>query len=151
MSEGGLKATYYDKLTYNPLHFKRRRGGLHDVGVEVEGIIPSQGEIRLLGNRHQQCAYYRVGVDICQTQMNQDKSDNFLACKEPLDGMWNCYTEGKYGASIRDAPTVAKPYEKKLYNCLFREATGMDVCMTHFSDMIRSVYRSSENELCDWY
>ena len=40
--------------------------------------------------------------------MLKDKSDNFLACKEPIDGMWRCYTEGKYGNSIRDAPKYAK-------------------------------------------
>ena len=73
--------TNFDRLAYNPLHFKRRKGGLHDVGLEIEGIIPSAGEIRLLGNRHKQCAYYRVGVDVCQTQMQKDKADNFLACK----------------------------------------------------------------------
>ncbi len=143
--------TYYDKLIYNELHFKRKRGGKHDVGVEVDGIIPSAGEIRLLGNRHRQCQYYRIGVEVCHTQMTKDKADNFLACKEPLDSMWNCYTEGKYGQSIRDAPEVSKPYEKKLYNCLFREGTGMDLCMNHFSDMVRAVYRSPENELCDWH
>ena len=143
--------TFYDKLIYNELHFKKKRGGQHDVGLEIEGIIPSAGEIRLLGNRHRQCAYYRVGVDVCHTQMQKDKADNFLACKEPLDGMWSCYTEGKYGKSIRDAPADAKQYEKKLYNCLFREATGLDVCISHFSDMVRTVYRTPENELIDWY
>ena len=143
--------TFFDTNVYNKLHFKKKRGGQHDVGVELEGVIPSSGEIRLLGNRHTQCQYYRVGVDVCHTQMSKDKADNFLACKEPLDGMWNCYTEGKYGTSIRDAPAVSKPYERALYNCLFREATGLDVCISHFTDMVRAVYRSPENELCDWY
>ena len=146
-----LPKTYFDKLVYNPLHFKKRKGGQHDVGLDIEGVIPSAGEIRLLGNRHRQCAYYRVGVDVCHTQMSKDKAENFLACKEPLDGMWSCYTEGKYGQSIRDAPEVAKPYERNLYNCLFREASGMDLCQNHFNDMVRAVYRSPENELCDWY
>ena len=77
--------TFYDKLVYNELHFKKKRGGKHDVGVEVEGVIPSPGEIRLLGNRHRQCTYYRIGVEVCHTQMMKEKSDNFLACKEPLD------------------------------------------------------------------
>ena len=83
--------------------------------------------------------------------MLKDSADNFLACKEPIDGMWRCYTEGKYGQSIRDAPAVAKPYEKKFYECLFREATGLDICMNNFTDMVRAIYRSKDNELCDWY
>ena len=83
--------------------------------------------------------------------MLKDKADNFLACKEPIDGMWRCYTENKYGNSIRDAPAYAKPYERNFYDCLFREGSGLDLCMTHFDDMIRSIYRSGESELCDWY
>ena len=83
--------------------------------------------------------------------MLKDRADNFLACKEPIDGMWRCYTEGKYGQSIRDAPEYTKPYEKKFYDCMFREATGLDLCMNHFSDMVRTIYRSGESELCDWY
>jgi len=60
--------------------------------------------------------------------MLKDKSDNFLACKEPIDGMWRCYTEEKYGMSIRDAPDYSLKYEKRFYDCLFRDASGMDLC-----------------------
>ena len=83
--------------------------------------------------------------------MLKDKSDNFLACKEPIDGMWRCYTEGKYGQSIRDAPQNTKKYEKAFYDCLFREATGLDLCMNNFTDMVRTIYRSPTNELNDAY
>ena len=81
--------------------------------------------------------------------MLKDNADNFLACKQPIDGMWRCYTEEKYGQSIRDAPDYSKKYEKKFYNCLFREASGMDLCMPHFSNMVRSIYRSGESTLND--
>jgi hypothetical protein len=81
--------------------------------------------------------------------MLKDKSQNFLACKAPLDGMWRCYTEEKYGQSIRDAPDYTKKYEKKLYDCLFREGSGMDICQPHFSNMIRAVYRGGDNKLND--
>ncbi len=83
--------------------------------------------------------------------MIKDKADNFLACKEPIDGMWRCYTESKYGHSIRDAPDYTKLYERKFYECLFREASGLDLCMNHFTDMIRSIYRSPDNQLIDYY
>ena len=82
--------------------------------------------------------------------MLKDKSDNFLACKEPIDGMWRCYTEGKYGQSIRDAPAITRQHEKQFYECLFREASGLDLCMNHFTDMVRRIYRSPESELSDW-
>ena len=65
--------------------------------------------------------------------------------------MWRCYTEEKYGQSIRDAPDYAKQYESKFYGCLFREGTGMDVCMNHFTDMVRSAYRSGDGLLNDKY
>ena len=48
----------YDKVYYNTLHYKKKKGEAHDVGIELEGVIPSAGEIRLLGNRHRQCLYY---------------------------------------------------------------------------------------------
>ena len=81
--------------------------------------------------------------------MLQQKSDNFLACKKPIDGMWRCYTEEKYGQSIRDAPEYTKKYEKQFYDCLFREGSGMDLCHGYFNNMIRSIYRSGESELND--
>ena len=52
------KTTFYDKLVYNPLHYKKKRGAKHEVGVEVEAITPDAAEIRLLGNRNRDCKYY---------------------------------------------------------------------------------------------
>ena len=48
-----LPDTFYDKLNvYDTLNYKRRRDGKHEVGVEIEGVIPNEAEVRLLGNRH---------------------------------------------------------------------------------------------------
>ena len=84
-------------MVYDTLEFKKKRGAKHEVGVEIEGIIPSKEEVRLLGNRHRQCKYYQIGVDVCHTSMLLQNADNFLVCKEPIDSMWRCYTEEKYG------------------------------------------------------
>ena len=43
---------FYDKVYYNTLHFKKRKGSSHEFGHELEKVIPTPGEIRLLGNRH---------------------------------------------------------------------------------------------------
>ena len=51
----------YENQDLNPLHYRVKKGGQHDVGVELEAIIPKAGEIRLLGNRNDQCTYYQVG------------------------------------------------------------------------------------------
>ena len=45
-------------MVYDPMMYKKKRGAKHEVGVEIEGIIPDAAEIRLLGNRHRQCKYY---------------------------------------------------------------------------------------------
>ena len=54
---------FYDRVENfaNPLHFKKKKGGKHLLGAELEPIVPSEGEIRLLGNRLRQCQYYQVG------------------------------------------------------------------------------------------
>ena len=79
--------------------------------------------------------------------MLKQESDNFLACKEPIDSMWRCYTDDKYGHSLRDAPDYAKKYEKNFYDCLFREVSGLDLCMNHFTDVLRSIHRSGDSQL----
>ena len=43
---------WYDKPYYNNLHFKKKKGSKHEFGIELDSIVPSEGEIRLLGNRH---------------------------------------------------------------------------------------------------
>ena len=44
--------TFYDKMIYETLNYRKKKGAKHEVGIETEGIIPSADEIRLLGNRH---------------------------------------------------------------------------------------------------
>mmetsp|Transcript_40329 Transcript_40329/g.52824 ORF Transcript_40329/g.52824 Transcript_40329/m.52824 type:complete len:157 (+) Transcript_40329:23-493(+) len=143
----GDKPTFYDKMVQDPINWKKRKGSKHEFGIDVEKITPGAEEIRLLGNRHRDCKYYQIGVDVCQMQMLKAGSDNFLACKKPIDAMWRCYTEEKHGLSIRDAPAYTKPYEAKFYDCLFRDASGLDVCMSHFGNMVRAIHRSGESEL----
>ena len=54
--------TFFDKVYYNNLHFRKKKGSTNEFGIDVEKIIPEAGEIRLLGNRHKQCAYYQIGM-----------------------------------------------------------------------------------------
>jgi len=55
---GDVPKTFYDKMVYDTLSYRKKRNAKHEVGIEIEGIIPSAEEIRLLGNRHRQCKYY---------------------------------------------------------------------------------------------
>ena len=54
---------FYDNLenAYDDMHFKKRKGAKHATGVDVEAVLPSEAEVRILGNRHRQCAYYQIG------------------------------------------------------------------------------------------
>ena len=81
-------ADYYDKFNLNPLHFKKKRDAKHEFGLEYESIIPSEGEVRLLGNRSRQCKYYNIGVNLCHFEMLKNNSKTFLPCKKPIDAMW---------------------------------------------------------------
>ena len=47
-------ADFYESLENqaNPLHFKKKKGAKHLTGLELEGIVPSEAEVRLLGNRN---------------------------------------------------------------------------------------------------
>ena len=55
--------TWFDKPYFNTLHFKKKKNSKHEFGIEVEPIIPSEGEVRLLGNRNKQCLYYQIGKE----------------------------------------------------------------------------------------
>ena len=54
---------FYDTIEsqYDELYFKKKKGGKHLTGVDVEMIVPKEGEVRLIGNRHRQCQYYQIG------------------------------------------------------------------------------------------
>ncbi len=52
---------YYDLRHWDDLYFRKKRiaeGATHEFGLEVEAILPKAGEVRLLGNRNNQCLYY---------------------------------------------------------------------------------------------
>ena len=63
------KPINYDTFVHNPMHFKKKKGGSQEFGIDIEAIIPGAEEIRLLGNRHRNCKYYQIGVEVCHTQM----------------------------------------------------------------------------------
>lgn len=47
--------TFFDKMVYEELEFRKKKNADHSVGTVCEAITPSADEIRLLGNRHKQC------------------------------------------------------------------------------------------------
>jgi hypothetical protein len=56
---------FYDKeQNTDPINYIPRKTSNHEFGIEYEKIIPSEGEVRLLGNRHRDCRYYSLGKHI---------------------------------------------------------------------------------------
>ena len=45
---------WFDKVDnhYDEIDFKKKKGAKNLLGQEFEQIVPSAGEVRLLGNRH---------------------------------------------------------------------------------------------------
>ena len=37
---------------FDELAFKKKKGAKHHFGTDLEGVIPKEGEVRLLGNRN---------------------------------------------------------------------------------------------------
>jgi hypothetical protein len=53
---------FYDlENTMNPLHYRVRPNSKQEFGLEYETVVPPEGEVRLLGNRHKDCRYYSLG------------------------------------------------------------------------------------------
>ena len=88
---------WYDVPIQDNLHLKKKKGAKHEFGIDYEPVWPSEEEIRLLGNRNKNCRYYHAGVELCHHEVMADGKQSFLPCKPVIDGMWRCYTEGKYG------------------------------------------------------
>ena len=45
---------FYDKLenAHDDMHYKKKKGAKHLTGVDIEAVLPSESEVRLIGNRH---------------------------------------------------------------------------------------------------
>ena len=46
--------SFYDKFkdVYDEIDFKKKKGAKNATGADIEAIVPSEGEVRLLGNRN---------------------------------------------------------------------------------------------------
>lgn len=48
----------------DPINYKVKQNSKHEFGIEYEKVLPKEGEVRLLGNRHIDCRYYSLGKKI---------------------------------------------------------------------------------------
>ena len=137
---------YYDKLYYAKIAKSN-----DEFGPKMMKILPKEGEIRLLGNRHKDCLYFSVGLDLCRKKVLSSERKSFLACKPIVDSMYRCYTNNAEGEEFHNIREDAKPYMNNFLNCIFKSDSNFDNCMSHFEDSIRSIYRSDKHGLIDYY
>jgi hypothetical protein len=142
---------FYDIENQDSINYKLRENSTHEFGLEYMQVVPSEGEVRLLGNRHRDCRYYSLGVELCKRRVIESDYDNYSPCKNAIDAMYRCYTENKYGDEYHNTIDQAKPYAKKFFNCYFFKTNSLTSCMKHFEDSIRAIYRSTDNKLIDYY
>ncbi len=138
-------------LDYDPLFYKQRTDVEPEFGKAYEPVLPTESEIRYLGNRNRRCFYYVMGLEVCKYEVLSKHGSTFLPCKDVMDAMWRCFTDNHYGKSIEDAPEYTKPYKDLLYDCFFTKHIGMDFCWPYFSGMVRTIYRRPDSKLSRWY
>ena len=136
---------------YDPYVYKVRTDVNPEFGPVYEAILPSEAEVRYLGNRRARCYYYMYGLEICKYEALRAHNMSFLPCKDVLDALWRCYTDDKYGRTLEEAPDYTKVEQKKFLDCYFHRTWSLDICFPLFSNMVRAIYRRPDSQLSKWY
>ena len=116
---------------------------------------PSEREMTFLYRVHQQCFYYRVGLQKCRERIYEEyeKAEtkpaelDFSRCKETLDSYYSCSTHDLFGKKIEDMLPKLQPYMVDYTKCVFYENADMDLCQKHFDDILRYYYRQTDSKL----
>lgn len=136
---------YYDNEdSFDSLDYEKIKGAKHEFGLEMIKKVPSEGEVRLLGNRHRECIYYSIGLQQCKRAIIEYKRSNYLPCKDTLDAMYRCYTNEADSSEYHKIHDSGKPYMLNFMNCFFTKRNNLEGCMTHFENSIRALYRDDE-------
>lgn len=130
-----------------------------EFGDEYENILPTEGEIRLLGNRNHECNYYYIGIGQCRREMlrlagkvnNPNHENGFLPCKRIVDAHYRCMTEDKYGYTLEESPEVSKKLSDTFLDCAFQKLNPMLICQKFIDGAVRNIYREGKSDLNDNY
>ena len=123
----------------------------NEFGDQYMKVVPKEGEIRMLANRHKDCIYHSVGLELCRTKVLSTDRKSFLSCKPILDSMFRCYTNDSEASEYHNIRESGKKYMKDFTNCVFKTDSYFDSCMVHFEDSIRAIYRDEKHNLIDYY
>lgn len=142
---------FYDVESWDFINLKKRENSKHEFGIEYENTVPPEGEVRFLGNRHIDCRYYSLGLELCKERIIHSQHSDYTPCKAVVDSMYRCYTQEKHGDEYHQINEDAKPYMRSFFDCYFYKGTSLTYCMKHFEDSIRVIYRSEDNKLNDYF
>lgn len=144
------KEKYFDIKYYNDIEYEKRKDSKDNFGIEIMQKVPSESEVRLLGNRHRECFYYSAGLEFCKKKVVSSMRTDYLACKNVIDAMYRCYTNDSAEQEYHKIDEVGKPYMKEFFNCLFTKNNSVENCFGHFENSIRAVYRAGKYKLIDY-
>ena len=145
------KKQFYDlEDNFDTITYKKRENSKHEFGLELDLVVPKEGEVRLIGNKHRDCRYYSLGLELCKLRVLQTEHEDYLPCKNAIDSMFKCYSDSKYGEEYHKVESVAKPYALEFFDCYFKKSASLTECMYHFENSIRALYRAPNNKLIDY-
>ena len=121
-------------------------------------IVPSEGEIRLVANKNQECAYYYTGLSMCRNRVvkkageedSTEYNQGFLPCKKLVDAHYRCITDDAYGKSLEEAPEEVETARTDFITCTFKALRPMSMCRRYFDEVLRSLYRMPKSKLADY-
>ena len=125
---------------------------------EYETIIPTEGEVRVVGNKNRECQYYYIGIEQCRKKMlflagdpsKKNHELGFLPCKRIVDAHYRCLTDEKYGYTLEDAPDVTKIASHEFFQCTFKNLEPMAHCRRYIDEVLRQIYRQPGSKLTDY-
>lgn len=114
--------------------------------------IPSEEEVRYLGNSYNYCGHFNRALKICvESQITKGTTKLYKECKGALEQLHDCY-------SLRE-PTELEPgdrfmteNEECLYDrdtfikCYFRQAEDWEVCHSSWLDIYRCRFRKNPSK-----
>jgi hypothetical protein len=120
-------------------------------------IVPKEGEVRIVANKNKECQYYYEGLDQCRQKIARIGGDpsnkyhdyGFLPCKRLVDAHYRCLTDEKHGYTLEEAPEEAKVHANNFMDCAFKKLVPMVYCRRYFDEVLRTIYRSPNNQLQD--
>lgn len=115
--------------------------------IEEDNAIPSEEEIRYLGNAWNYCNFFHKELNDCITQ-RKEQGEKFLfrACKNSLENLHHCYnwrepTEFKYNKAFQEETKVCLLQRDMFLKCYMVNGEPWHHCGQKWVDLYRCQFR----------